>query len=141
MSGRVIVCGGRNFGDRRFVFQALDALRRSIGIETVIHGACGCDMVFDESRLRGVDGLAHAWSSERGVQVEAYPAPWRDYGRQAGPMRNDQMLRAAPDAVVAFPGGAGTSDMVARALEAGVVVYEVCRDRKIRRRVWTAGGG
>ena len=42
------------------------------------------------------------------------------------PMRNQRMIAegAAPDFVIAFPGGLGTADMVERAKAAGVEVIE-----------------
>lgn len=47
-------------------------------------------------------------------------------GRAAGPMRNKQMLEEGkPDLVVAFPGGAGTENMVKQAKAAGIRVLRI----------------
>ena len=110
-SVRAIVCGGRDFGDREWLFSALD----EIGPTGVVHGAA-----------RGADSLAQAWARERGVPEVGYPADWRREGRAAGPRRNATMLKVEqPDAVIAFPGGRGTADMIRRAVEAGVPVYDL----------------
>ena len=59
----------------------------------------------------------------------AYPANWKKHGRAAGPIRNKQMLEEAkPDLVIAFPGGAGTANMVKQAREAGVKVEIIYAD-------------
>jgi len=48
-----------------------------------------------------------------------YPADWETYGRAAGPIRNQKMLDSEQiNLCVAFPGGAGTADMVARCKKA-----------------------
>ena len=53
------------------------------------------------------------------------PADWKQYGRGAGPIRNREMLQySEPDIVVAFPGGAGTADMIRAARTAGYPVVQ-----------------
>ena len=109
----VLVCGGRNYTFRRRVFEVLDEYA---GMTHLVHGAAG-----------GADSLAAAWGLARRVhRIAAFPATWQLHGRAAGPIRNQAMLvETAPGLVVAFPGGAGTADMVARAKAAGVPVLEV----------------
>lgn len=112
---RVLVCGGRDFNFPGSVYRALDIFRAERGIALVIHGAA-----------RGADRLAGEWAAERGVPVVEYPADWAAHGRAAGPKRNQRMIdEGKPDFVVAFPGGAGTADMVRRAKAAGIPVWEV----------------
>lgn len=74
----------------------------------------------------GADWLAKAWAISAGIPEKSFPAKWSEYGKAAGPLRNQQMLEEGmPDVVVAFKGGAGTADMVRRAKEAGLKVLEV----------------
>jgi hypothetical protein len=109
---RVLVCGGRGFDDVARVFWALDELGP---VSALIHGCA-----------RGADTLAARWAVSRGVEEHRFPANWSRDGKAAGPIRNAQMLREGkPDLVVAFPGGRGTADMVAKAKAAGVHVIEV----------------
>lgn len=111
---RLLVCGGRDFDDREFVFHALDKVHAKRPIECLIHGAA-----------RGADTLAADWALDRGVLCNAYPADWERDGRGAGPIRNQRMLdQGKPDGVVAFAGGRGTADMVRRANAAGLPVYQ-----------------
>jgi hypothetical protein len=60
------------------------------------------------------------------VRRSIYPADWTRHGKAAGPKRNQLMLdKEKPDLVIAFPGGKGTADMVARAKAQGFKVMEV----------------
>lgn len=113
MKQRVLVCGGRNYGNQSRVFEYLDAFPG--GVTLLIHGAA-----------RGADSLARDWAIARGVPQHAYPAAWNVHGKRAGPLRNQQMLdQGKPDIVVAFPGGVGTEDMIPRAIIARVPVLRV----------------
>lgn len=112
---RVLVTGGRDYGDARRVFGELDILHRSFGVSVVIHGAA-----------RGADSLAARWATVRGVEEIACPADWARGGHAAGPVRNSDMLRNhKPDIVLAFPGGRGTEDMMRKALAANVTLITV----------------
>jgi hypothetical protein len=117
---RLLVCGGRDFNDRSAVFTILDRVHSKRPITCVIHGAA-----------RGADSLAGEWARSRGIQEWAFPADWAKHGRQAGPIRNEDMLRTNPDGVLAFPGGAGTAHMVLIAKRAGVTVWEPMRLRSL----------
>lgn len=109
---RVLVCGGREYADYDHVCAVLDAIHvKEPGIHAIIHG-----------NARGADKLAHRWALDRGVGGWACPANWARDGKKAGPLRNQRMLGHSPDLVVAFPGGAGTRDMIKRAELAGVRV-------------------
>lgn len=110
---RMLVCGGRDYGDRGRVFRALDAVLDLKRVVLVIHGA-----------QRGADTLAGAWGTERGIPVLPCPADWARLGPKAGPIRNAQMLALNPDGVVAFPGGPGTDNMVLQARSAGLRVWK-----------------
>ena len=109
---KVLVCGGRDFRDYPLVLAVLSALN----VSTVIHGAA-----------RGADTLASRAAIEIGVPQIACPADWNANPRGAGMIRNRQMLKHGPDAVIAFEGGPGTADMVRVAPGAGVTVYRVKR--------------
>jgi hypothetical protein len=106
---RVLVCGGRDYLDRDFLFRTLDTLHATTPITGIVHGGA-----------MGADRLAGDWGRANGVPVEVFPAEWVKDGRAAGPMRNAKMLASGPNLVVAFPGGRGTADMVAKAKRAGV---------------------
>lgn len=113
---RLLVCGGRDYSDVWRLTAVLDWVWiDSFGIVEVIHGGA-----------RGADSLAGEWAKRKGIPVRVFPADWKQHGRRAGPIRNQQMLdEGRPTVVVAFPGGTGTADMVRRARAAGVLVKEI----------------
>jgi hypothetical protein len=121
---RVLVTGGRHYGDRANVFRNLDLLHAVQPIGLVIHGACVETKVQGEQRrqeLRGADRWAEEWALEREVPYVGHPAKWLGEGREAGPNRNAKMLEVyKPGVVLAFPGGRGTADMMRKATEAGI---------------------
>jgi hypothetical protein len=129
-----LICGGRLYGERKFpdgspriigeaeLRQFADAMATFAGKHeadikegrvTIVNGGCktGADKL--------ARGLAMIW--------EAYcitiPARWSQYGKAAGPKRNEVMAAQKLDGVIAFPGGRGTADMVSRAREADVPVW------------------
>jgi hypothetical protein len=111
---RIIVCGGRHYGDREHVFSTLDMLHELYGFTLVIHGAAS-----------GADTLAGEWARSRGVRERATPAEWDKFGRAAGFWRNQKMLDMEPKLVVAFAGGKGTEGMKSIARDDDVRVLEV----------------
>lgn len=109
---KIIVCGGRDYHDADHVEAFLDALDLERGPLTVITGGA-----------RGADYCAKAWAYRRGRPFLEVPARWDIHGKSAGPIRNRLMAdEQKPDAVVKFPGGRGTTDMVNVAVERGLTV-------------------
>lgn len=109
---RVIFCGGRTYHDAARIAQELD--RFDPLDTTILTGGA-----------QGADHLAEKIALERGFVVVSHYADWKQYGKRAGPLRNQEMVDTGVDMVVAFPGGPGTRDMVRRARNAGVEVREV----------------
>lgn len=118
MGSVVIVCGGRNYQDRKFLFEQLDRAHRKAGFVLLIQG--GAD---------GADALAYEWAKSREVPSLCIPAKWSSRGKAAGPIRNSAMLTLGPRAVIAFEGGRGTADMIRQALDAGIPVWEPCKTK------------
>ena len=110
---RVLVCGGRDYSDYEYLASALDAIHRARPlrpITCIIHGGA-----------RGADSLAGKWAFERNVQVQVFMADWNAHRLGAGPIRNQKMIdEGEPDLVIAFRGGRGTADMIARTRRAGI---------------------
>lgn len=108
---KAIICGGRDYGDW---YQLSRELSRVKPTDICV----GSD--------RGADGLAIQWAQDKRASYRVMFADWTRYGRAAGPIRNERMLTEhKPDIVIAFPGGAGTRNMVALARRAGVRTYVV----------------
>lgn len=111
---RILVCGGRKFTGKVFLWNLLDALLCVNQTEMVISGGA-----------YGADTLAKEWAKARCVDHKEERAEWDKYGGDAGPRRNTRMLREwNPDLVIAMPGGRGTLDMRTKARRAGVSLLE-----------------
>ena len=113
MSDRVLVCGAREWTDRRLIREVLSRLPSGT--------------IVIEGDQRGADRIAGEVAVTLGFVVEPYPADWDRYGRAAGPIRNQRMLEEGkPGRVIAFHADLkhshGTKDMVKRARRAGLPV-------------------
>lgn len=119
---RVIVTGSRAWPDPVRVAHELNQLYLQHGPYTLIHGACAT----------GADAAAHHWyeitGADLGVIEIKYPAAWEAYGKRAGPMRNEKMVKeAGADLVLAFPlfDSRGTKHTIELAEAAGIPVKKV----------------
>lgn len=114
---RVLVTGSRHGWHSGDLAAALERLRAEYPEAVLVHGAAP-----------GVDTQAATLWGSWGLRTEPHPASWRQYGKRAGPIRNQQMVDAGAEICVAFlePGSRGTADCLARARAAGIPtrVYE-----------------
>ena len=116
---RVLVCGDRNWSDRKFLEDYLD----KINIDTLIQGDCS-----------GADRLAKEYAQKKEITCLSFPALWKEHGRKAGPLRNALMLEEGkPDFIVAFhddiENSKGTKDMKNKAKKAGLRVIVASHER------------
>lgn len=118
---RIVVTGSRYWvHDDPAVYAALWKVFHEHGPFELRHGACAT----------GADALAATWFRVAGKFVGCtelrFPANW-ERGPQAGPERNERMIEAGADLVLAFPlpEDSGTQHTMRLAREAGieVIVY------------------
>lgn len=105
----VLLCGDRNWTNKEIIKRELLPLKTYNPNIVIITGAC-----------RGADLLGEEVANELGFQIRSYPADWKQYGKGAGPIRNQQMIdENKVDLVIAFhsniESSRGTKDMVNRA--------------------------
>lgn len=116
MTGRrILVTGSRDWADYGTIKHALFEHVRTGDV--LVHGDCP----------RGADEMAaRLWQRFHGV-TEAWPADWDAHGRAAGPIRNQEMVRAGANLCLAFirNQSPGAMDCMWRAKGAGIptVVY------------------
>jgi len=105
--------GGRDYQDRAMVHLICDLLMADDSNAFSV-GDCptGADL-FVRERITSTTRI-----------VKVFIAEWTLYGKPAGPRRNAAMLEDA-DVLIAFPGGVGTADCVAKARRAQIPVIEV----------------
>lgn len=128
---KVIVCGGRTFGNAVFLFRTMDGLHAELRFTEFMQGGAP-----------GTDALAKRWAKTHPEIVRwECKADWNNlsypdaviktrpdgsqYDAMAGHRRNGRMLEWRPDRLVSFRGGPGTADMVSQARAANVKVIEV----------------
>ncbi len=111
VDGRVVlVCGGRDFDEERFLFKQMDLLHSEDPIALLVHGSA-----------KGADRLAEKWAKLAEIPYLGVPAEWEKLGRRGGMVRNRAMPQlAAIDLVVAFRGNVGTRGMLSVAEECGI---------------------
>lgn len=118
MAYRILVTGSRNFSNRELLKATLDLaqFRAKDNAITLIHGDA-----------RGLDTLAGQEANNRGWNTEVYPANWKDFGRKAGPLRNQVMVDAGANICLAFPtsDSIGTWDCIRRAKTAQIPVMTI----------------
>lgn len=122
---RVLVCGSREWTDDKIVTVTLNGFLLTYETLTIIEGGA-----------RGADRCAAAWvnmtlTSHPSLGHERYPADWDQFGKRAGPVRNQQMLdEGRPGVVLAFKDHfdwslkhGGTEDMIRRAKDHQIPYY------------------
>lgn len=100
---RVIIAGSRDFEDYQLLKSKADKYLSNIKDDVTV--VCGL--------ARGADTLGEKYARERKYAVAYYPADWKNLGKAAGYVRNEQMAKNA-DALIAFWDGqsAGTAHMI-----------------------------
>lgn len=109
---RIVVTGGRDYRNWETVRRVLDGIQP--------------DSVY-VGDATGLDAMAAEWCDSRCVSHQIFVANWDKFGKLAGPIRNEEMLRkAGRDAIViAFPGGKGTANCVREAMKLNMTVLKV----------------
>lgn len=113
--GIVAVTGGRNFRDYEKIENTLNHLHLGLSITLLVHGGCS-----------GADLLSETWAHKNGIHTARVNALWENYGKAAGPKRNEVMLSELNvKLLVAFPGGKGTDSCCRIAKSLGIYVLKV----------------
>lgn len=117
LAEKVAIVGSRDFPDCNIVRRYIESL--PIDTEIVSGGA------------RGVDAWAERIAKERGMPCTVFPADWNKLGKQAGFIRNTQIVNYA-DRIVAFWDGhsRGTQHTIGLAKKAGkecAVIFDTRR--------------
>ncbi|MGF7011972.1 putative Rossmann fold nucleotide-binding protein DprA/Smf involved in DNA uptake [Lachnospiraceae bacterium PF1-22] len=105
---RIIIAGSRDFLDYKFLKEKCDEIIQKLTEYkiTIISGTA-----------RGADTLGEQYAKENNYILKRMPANWNDYGKSAGPRRNEEMAKYAKEAAVsiliAFSNGSkGTGHMI-----------------------------
>lgn len=115
MHYHVIIAGSRDFNDQALLNERCDHLLAKRENVVIVSGGA-----------RGADTLGERYAEQRGLHVLRMPADWNKHGKQAGYIRNQDMLQRA-NALIAFWDGKsrGTEHMISIARKAGLAVRVV----------------
>ena len=110
---RILVCGDRNWTD----FEMVSDVIAGMSPQLVIEGGA-----------KGADTCAREAAQMHKIPYLEFRAKWEEYGKGAGPIRNQQMItEGKPDLVIAFHDeidkSKGTKDMIKRARKAKIPVH------------------
>jgi predicted Rossmann fold nucleotide-binding protein DprA/Smf involved in DNA uptake len=102
---KVGVVGSRNFDDYERMSQVLS----DYDITTIVSGGA-----------KGADSLAERYAKEKGIKLIVFKAEWDKYGRQAGFIRNRDIVSGS-DMIIAFWDGQsrGTQHTISVATKRG----------------------
>ena len=111
---KIIIAGGRDYSPKRHHVLKILGILEAFKCSEIISGTCdGADVfgemfyfVLPESRKR------------------LFPANWNDYGKAAGPLRNEAMAKYA-DGCILLPGGNGTANMKMNAEKYNLKIWEI----------------
>lgn len=112
---KLIIAGGRDYQfdeEDEFILNAILGSGNRRITEVVSGGAKGAD--------RGGELWAKHWN----IPIKRFPADWDKHGKKAGPIRNEEMAKYA-DAVILFPGGRGTANMLVNAIKHDLKIYDL----------------
>lgn len=108
---KVIIAGGRDYLLTEWDYATLDLLHLVHDFQEVVTGGA-----------RGADTCGERWAMRNAIPVRRFPADWNGpHKKRAGFVRNQAMADYA-DALIAFPGGNGTADMLRRAKAGGLEI-------------------
>ena len=110
----VAVSGGKHVADGAAVWTTLDRARAKHGDMVLLHGGSP-----------GVEKIAASWAEARGVDQVVCRPDWKAHGKAAPFRRNDELLSLLPRGVIAFPGSGITGNLVDKARQLGIPVYQV----------------
>lgn len=102
----IIVTGGAGFCDKARIFEALNANHESSTVTRVLVG--------DSSKA---EKIAADWAKANDIPCAVFMLDFSIDRREAVSQRHQLMLGQGVDAVIAFPGGASTNDVIRKAVD------------------------
>jgi len=108
---RIVIAGSRSITDYELVRKAIED--SGFLIDVVISGGA-----------RGVDRIGEEWAQKNGKPINRFLPDWERYGKSAGFIRNDLMIRNADGAIFVYDGTSrGTAHTISLAKRKGIPTY------------------
>lgn len=113
---RLIIAGSRDFNNKEKVMEIIEYTITQQGLKPLVV-LCGC--------AKGVDTIGAEWAFSKGIEIEYFPAKWKEKGKVAGILRNREMANAADTLlVIRKQDSKGSSNMKEEALKRGLEVHD-----------------
>lgn len=115
---RIIITGSRSWECHALADKVIARLIDRYGAD---------DLIIVEGEQKGVDLTFRAAAERAGLYVEPHPARWGNYGDNAGPMRNREMVRAGATLCIGVHNhiavSRGTRNCISQAFRASIPCY------------------
>lgn len=93
----VMVCGSRTIIDKEWIFSQIEQF-------WYWNLACYSDMTLIEGEARGVDKISKEYAENNEWGVKSFPADWNKFGKSAGYIRNEEMVKACDCCLILWDG-------------------------------------
>jgi hypothetical protein len=111
---KTIIAGSRDIKDYHYLVGCMYQVPWLSRISEVVSGGA-----------LGVDRLGERWAAENGKPVKVFPADWEKYGKNSGPIRNQEMAEYADALILLWWGdprkSPGSFDMLRKAKAEGLI--------------------
>lgn len=88
---KIIVAGSRDFDDYKLLENELNSF---------LYNRVDDHIVIVSGTARGADKLGERYAKDHMLDIQAYPADWKRYGKSAGYRRNEEMAQNADGCIV-----------------------------------------
>jgi len=110
---KVIIAGSRTINNYGMMEHQLERVKELINITEVVSGTAS-----------GVDSLGEIWAQINSIAVTRFSADWRNKGKRAGFLRNEEMAQYADAAIIFWDGESkGTIHMLDLSLKYGLQTF------------------
>ncbi len=92
---KIMVCGSRTITDRELVFKWIE---KDISIHP------DDKIIIIEGEAKGVDSIAKDYALINHLDIMSFPADWNKYGKAAGIIRNEEMVKACDHCLIIWDG-------------------------------------
>lgn len=92
---KLMVCGSRTITNRTLIFTNIDKFISENPDKKII---------IIEGEARGVDSIAKDYALINHLDIMSFPANWSKYGRSAGMIRNEEMVKVCDFCLIFWDG-------------------------------------
>jgi len=94
---KLLVCGSRTITNVSWIFSEIEKYISESNLQY-------SDIHIIEGSAKGVDKIAKQFADDRNIPVIEMSADWKSYGRAAGPIRNEQMVKLCDQCLILWDG-------------------------------------